>query len=64
MIHHLVTTLEPIKLAVEALCRRDATLLSADTTISFMINNDLAVQLKEPLSRRMNQRRTKVSSLL
>jgi hypothetical protein len=33
-----------------------------------MINNlgniDLAVQLKESLSRRMNQRRTKVSSLL
>jgi hypothetical protein len=68
MIHHLVTTLEPVKSAVEALCRRDATLLSADTTISFMINNlgnsDLAVQLKESLSRRMNQRRTKVYSLL
>jgi hypothetical protein len=51
MIHHLVTTLEPVKLAVEALCRRDATRLSADTTISFMINDlgnsDLAVQLKE-----------------
>jgi hypothetical protein len=39
MIHNLVTTFEPVKLAVEALCRRDATLLSADTTISFMINN-------------------------
>jgi hypothetical protein len=59
MIHHLVTTLEPVKLAVEALCRRDATLLSVDTTISF-----IAVQLKESLSRRMNQRRAKVSSLL
>jgi hypothetical protein len=47
MIHNLVTTLEPVKLAVEAFCRRDATLLSAETTISFMINNlgnnDLAV---------------------
>jgi hypothetical protein len=44
------------------------TLLSADIPISFMINNlgnsDLAVQLKESFSRRMNQRRTKVSSLL
>jgi hypothetical protein len=29
MIHNLVTLLEPVKLAVEALCRRDATLLSA-----------------------------------
>jgi hypothetical protein len=51
MIHNLVTTLEPEKFAVEALCRRDATLLSADTTISFMINNsgnsDLAIQLKD-----------------
>jgi ADP-dependent phosphofructokinase/glucokinase len=68
MIHNLVTLLKPVKLAVEALCRRDATLLSAETTISFMINNfgnsDLAVQLKESLSRRMNQRRTQVSSLL
>jgi hypothetical protein len=68
LIHHLVTTLEPVKLAAEALCRRDATLLSADTTISFMIynlgNSDLAVQLKESFLRRMNQRRTKVSSLL
>jgi hypothetical protein len=68
LIHHLVTTLEPVKLAAEALCRRDATLLSADTTISFMIynlgNSDLAVQLKESFLRRMNQRRTKFSSLL
>jgi hypothetical protein len=36
MIHNLVTTLEPVKLAVEALCSCDATLLSADTTISIM----------------------------
>jgi hypothetical protein len=70
MIYNLVTLLEPVKLAVEAFCRRDATLLSADSTISFMFminnlgNSDLAVQLKESLSRRMNQRRTKVSSLL
>jgi hypothetical protein len=26
MIHHLVTTLKPVKLAVEAFCRRDATI--------------------------------------
>jgi hypothetical protein len=76
MIHNLMTTLETpeteynsqVKLAVEVLCRRFATLLSADTTISLMINNlgncDLAVQLKESFSRRMNQQRTKVSSLL
>lgn len=67
-IHNLVATLEPVKLAAEALCRRDATLLTADTTISFMINNlgttDLAVRLKESLSRRINERRTNASSLL
>jgi hypothetical protein len=33
MIHNLVTTLESVKLAVEALCRPGASLLSADTTI-------------------------------
>jgi hypothetical protein len=60
MIHNLVTTLEPVKLAVQALCPRDATILSPDITISFMINNlgnsDSAVQLKESLSRPMNKR--------
>jgi hypothetical protein len=61
MIHNLVTTLEPVvKLAVQAVCLRDATILSPDITISFMINNlgnsDSAVQLKESLSRPMNQR--------
>jgi hypothetical protein len=33
MMHCLVLTLESVKLVVEALCRHDATLLSADTTI-------------------------------
>jgi hypothetical protein len=33
MIHNMVTTLESVKLAVEALCRRTAALLSADTMI-------------------------------
>jgi hypothetical protein len=42
MIHILVTTpvkFELVQFAVKALCRRDATLLSADTTILFMIYN-------------------------
>jgi hypothetical protein len=43
-------------------------LLSADTTISFMIDNlgssYLAKLMKESLSRRMNERRTDVSRLL
>ena len=67
-VHTLVMTLEPVKLGVEALCRRDATLLTADTTISFMLNNlgssDFAIRLKESLARRINERRTYASSLL
>lgn len=54
---------------MEALCREDAYLLSADTTISFMINNiigstNIAVKLKAALVRRINERRTSLSSLL
>jgi ADP-dependent phosphofructokinase/glucokinase len=35
MIHSLVSPLESVKLALETLCRCDATLLSADPTIFF-----------------------------
>jgi hypothetical protein len=68
MIHNLVITLESVKLAVEAFCCRDATLLSADIMI-FLCDHQfgrvirLAVRLKESLSRLMNQKRTKVPSL-
>ena len=68
MINILVSTLEPIKLAAEALCRRDATLLTADTTIFFMINNlrgsDFALRMRHSLCCRINARRTKTASLL
>jgi hypothetical protein len=38
MISNIVSTLiVPVKLTVETLCCRDATLLSADTTIAFMM---------------------------
>lgn len=63
-----MTTLAPIKIAAEALCRRDATLISADATISFMIDNlgcnELALQMKESLSHRISERRTNAASLL
>jgi hypothetical protein len=36
MIHNLVTTIEPVKITVKLLNRRETTLLSTDTTISFM----------------------------
>ena len=68
MISNLLEVLEPVKLACESFCRRDATLSTADATISFMINNlgssDLAQRLKESLTRRINERRTNVSGLL
>jgi hypothetical protein len=35
----VVACVTPVKLAVEALCRNDATLLSADTTLLFTVNN-------------------------
>ena len=67
-ISSVVACLEPVKLAVEALCRNDATLLSADTAIVFMINNlgtsALAVRLKASLVTRINERRTMFSGLL
>ena len=67
-ISSVVAYLAPVKLAVEALCRFDETLLSADTTLLFMVNDlgdtDLAVKLKAVLMRRINERRTTFSSLL
>ena len=68
LISSVVACLAPVKLAVEALCRNDATLLSADTTLLFMVNNlgdtELAIKLKAALVRRINERRTSFSSLL
>ena len=68
VISYLVETLEPVKFVCESFCRRDATLLSADRTISFMLNNlgnsDFALRFKESLSRRKNERRTDVSHCL
>jgi hypothetical protein len=60
MIDNLVKTLESVKLAVQALCCRDATLLSADTMIFFCDQlfgiSNLAVWLKKSFLRRINQR--------
>jgi hypothetical protein len=67
-ISSVVACLASVKLALEALCRNDATLLSADTTLLFMVNylgdTKLAVKLKAALVRRINERRTPFSSLL
>ena len=37
-ISHIITALEPVKLAVEAFCRQDTNMLTAEATQKFMIN--------------------------
>lgn len=67
-IYDLITILETVKLAVEANCHRDATLITADTTISFMLknsgNSDLASRMKQSLAEYFNKRQISLSSLL
>jgi hypothetical protein len=59
----IVSALEPLKLAVDTLCRQDANLLTADTALSFAVNSlssqttELAEKLLEALCRRIAQRR-------
>lgn len=65
-IKNLVESLEPFKLAVEALCRREATLLTAETSLKFILDkldkqsSCLSVQLSEALRMRINGRRSTV----
>lgn len=61
---------QPVKLAVEVLCRQDATLLTAETTLKFMIRK--LEELKKPLAQemalsmrqRISQRRTPMTAVL
>lgn len=63
IIQEIVSALEPVKLAVEALCRRDANLLSAEATITFCIiqlqkqHSELAKTLAECIESRICERR-------
>lgn len=65
-----VSTLLPVKLAVESLCREDANLLSADTTFKFMfdslsaINSSLSKEVRSALMKRILERRTELSDLI
>lgn len=62
--------LEPVKLAVNVLCREDATLVTAETTLRFMINKlnrqntRLSQELVVSLSRRIKERRTSITAVL
>ena len=66
----VINALSPFKLGVEALCRRDANLLTAEATFSFMLsvldkqNTELAVKFRNALIHRISQRRTNLSQVL
>lgn len=69
MVRTLIEILLPVKLAVEELCREDATLLTANTTLKFMLDNigDSTVlhnKMKEALKRRISERVTDLSNVL
>lgn len=69
MIRTLIEILLPVKLAVEALCREDATLLTASTTLQFMLANIgsgtlLHERMKKALKRRISERLTNLSNVV
>lgn len=62
--------LEPVKLAVSVLCRENATLVTAETTLRFMIsklqsqNSTLSKELVKYLLSRIKERRSSMTSVL
>lgn len=66
----LVNVLRPIKVTVDALCRSDANLITADIALEFMFSKliefdtEISQQLFLALSMRIKERRTDLSSLL
>ena len=70
MLSKILSVLLPIKLTVEAICRQDATLLSAGVAIQFMMKSitghqfSLSYELKAALKVRILERRTEISSVL
>lgn len=69
-ISDIVETLKPVQLAVEALCRRDSNLVTADAIIIFALEqlhkqtNELSRKLFNVLKTRISERRTDLSSVL
>lgn len=69
-INDLKNSWQPLKLGVEVLCRRDATLITAETTVRFILeklNNQstpLSTKLAAALRRRIKQRRTDLTGTL
>lgn len=65
----VISALQPIKVAVAALCRRDIDLYVADLTLTFMLdeinsqNTSLSVELKDELIHRIMERRNNYSDV-
>ncbi|CAG5048039.1 unnamed protein product [Parnassius apollo] len=70
VLRNLDRVFQPIKLAVEVLCRRDSDLVTAETTLRFMIRKleelmkTLARKLAESLRSRIAERQTCLTSVL
>lgn len=65
----LIEILLPVKLAVEALCREDATLLTANTTLQFLMANIgsgsvLHDRMRQALKTRISERITNLSNVV
>lgn len=66
----LIASLQPFKLAVETLCRRESTLLTADTVLKFIIDKldqqdtVLSTDLSDALRVKIKERRTIVTGIL
>lgn len=70
LLFETISVLEPIKLAVEAICRQDANLLMADASFSFLfktlidIKGEFCKELYNKLRERIEQRRTNLSGVI
>lgn len=62
--------LQPVKIAVEILCRRESNLMTAEATLRFVIrtlesqNNPLADKFAISLRKRITERRTNLTAIL
>lgn len=69
-INDLKNSLEPVKLGVEVLCRRNATLITVETTIQFILkkldnqSTSLSTKLAAVLRRKIKQCRTDLTGIL
>lgn len=65
----IIAALTPVKLTVDALCRKDANLLTADASLTFMLDtlskqkSAIALELLEALKSRILLRRTELSQI-